>query len=500
MVPRVTFRLAMLCGALMAIGKAMGQQELGNSPEPTIRDLQLQLEVQAEEIRQLQNQIVSQSVPTVPSWVADEVSCTPEMKEQVTLVAELPWDAPCDPGNSASKAQKLNFFTDYDRGFVIRPFDAEEHPFEVQLNGWIQFRHHGFARNVETWTDNSGVTRPVLNRNAFDVERARLTMAGYAVDPRLTYFLQLDGDTDGADTVDFFDYWWGWQFTDRFKVELGKRKVPAGLQWLLGARRTRFIDRPMADDFFRPDRTVGIFGVGEFGQNGHYELMLGNGFRTANLPNSLTDDQLTIAATTYLEPAGPFGLQIVDFEGTSKPLWRVGHSFVFSPQAGDRLGLSLAESDFLRLSDGTRLTEIGALAPGVTVSGYDLFLYGMELACKYRGWSMTSEVFLRWVNDLRADGPLPVQELRENGFYVEGGKFLIASKLDWNVRYSQVGGEFGTASEYAAGLNWYPLAKPSLKISFDVTQLDGSPLQNPTSDILVGDSGTLFRSQFQAEF
>ena len=68
-----------------------------------------------------------------------------------------------------------------------------------------------------TWTDNAGITRPILNRNAFDIERARLTIRGYAVDPRLTYFLQMDGDTDGFHTVDFFDYWWAWQLTIAFR-------------------------------------------------------------------------------------------------------------------------------------------------------------------------------------------------------------------------------------------------------------------------------------------
>ena len=39
-----------------------------------------------------------------------------------------------------------------------------------------------------------------------------------------------------------------------------------------------------------------------------------------------------------------------------------------------------------------------------------------------------------------------------------------------------------------------------MKVSFDVTVLDGSPLNNNSSDILVGDDGVLFRTQFQAEF
>jgi hypothetical protein len=59
---------------------------------------------------------------------------------------------------------------------------------------------------------------------------------------------------------------------------------------------------------------------------------------------------------------------------------------------------------------------------------------------------------------------------------------------------------FGSASEYAAGFNWYPLDTSKMKVSFDATSLDGSPLQNTTSDILVGDDGMLFRTQVQAEF
>ena len=33
-----------------------------------------------------------------------------------------------------------------------------------------------------------------------------------------------------------------------------------------------------------------------------------------------------------------------------------------------------------------------------------------------------------------------------------------------------------------------------------MTVLDGSPIQNRATDILVGDDGTLFRTQLQAEF
>ena len=77
---------------------------------------------------------------------------------------------------------------------------------------------------------------------------------------------------------------------------------------------------------------------------------------------------------------------------------------------------------------------------------------------------------------------------------------MIPKKLDVNARYSEVQGLFGNSSEYAAGVNWYPLDNSKVKVSFDVTVTDGSPLQNTATDILVGDDGTLFRTQFQAEY
>ena len=396
--------------------------------------------------------------------------------------------------------EETGFRTVYQGGFLIEPYNKRKTPFELKINSWIQFRHHAFTRTVDSWTDNAGVTRPVLNRNAFDIERARLTFRGFAIDPRLTYFLQLDGDTDGSHTVDFFDYWWAWKVSDDFSIQLGKRKVPASRQWLLGARRTRLSDRPMSDDFFRPDRTVGIFGLGKFGDNGHYELMVGNGYRTANLPPAVVDDRFTFAATSYIEPTGKFGSQLVDFDSTCTPLWQLGHSFVYSPQTSNQLEVPLDESDFLRLADGTRLNETGALAPGVTVSEFDLWFYGVDLAWKHRGWSADSEVFFRWIENLRGDGPLPINSVFQHGLYVEGGKFLIDRTFDLNLRYSYVKDDFGNGSEFAGGFNWYPLSKPTLKFTFDVTRLNKSPLQNRSADISVGDSGVLFRSQFQAEF
>ena len=468
--------------------------------DATIEAFTRRLDEQASEIASLRARLDAKNSLGIPV-LSDSNGCESTSQVQlIPLVSESQFiESSCDNASETPTHRVLNYYADYDGGFVIRPFDRGRHPFELKTNAWIQFRYHGFDRDVTSWTDNAGVTRPVPNRNDFDIERARLVFSGHALDTRLTYFLQLDGDTDGFHTVDFFDYWWAWKFNDCLQLQVGKRKVPAGRQWLLGARRTRLIDRPVANDFFRPDRTTGVFAKGKIGDTGRYEAMVGAGYQTANVPNRLTDNRLAYAWTNYFDPLGNFGKALTDFE-CSKPLVRFGHSFVYSNQSGSAFGIPLNEADFLRLTDGTRLTQVGALAPGVKVDRFKLYLYGVDFAYKGYGWSFDAEAFFRWIEDIAGDGPLTTSDLFQRGFYAEGGFFILPKKLDFNLRYSQISGVFGNSSEYAMGFNWFPLETRRVKVSLDVTALDGSPLQNTAIDILVGDDGTLLRTQFQAEF
>jgi hypothetical protein len=473
------------------------------------------LETQEAEIRALREHldqglsVATFEGPGKPDFAASEVSREGGLQMLPSLAADdkvakpSPADdkgaKPSPAAKSAAAEKKPDYTAEYKNGFLIRSTDLSERPFELKVNGWIQFRHVGFDRDVDSWTDHAGITRPVRSQNYFEIERGRIIFSGYALSPELKYFLHLDGDTDGGESVDFFDYWWSYKFADWLDLQMGKRKAPGSRQWLLTARRTRLADRPMADDFFRPDRTTGLFAIGELGENIHYELMVGDGYRTANIPPEGIDKHFAYAATAYWDPLGDYGEQIVDFERSDQLVARLGHSFTYSAQESPH-DQPLGEADFVRLTDGTRLLQPSALAPGVTVSAFDTSLYSIDVAAKWRGWSVDAEYFFRWIGDISGDGALPLDHLFDHGFFVEGGYFLCPKHLDMNVRYSQVDGLFGNSSEIAVGFDWYPLDTYKLKVTLDVTSIDSSPVQSTSADILAGDDGTLFRTQLQAEF
>lgn len=471
-----------------------------DSPDEHFEKLSNALDEQAKQIEELKAQLADMKKDSQLKTRTESKGCgIDSVFKQVPVIAEKEQDTDC--GSEAdTKPLQLRFLAEYNKGFQISPVDPKADPFQIKVNGWTQFRHVGFSRDVDSWTDNAGVTRQVRSRNNFDIERARLVFSGYAVDPRSTFFIQLDGDTDGREAVDFFDFWWAWKFSDALRVQIGKRKVSASRRWLLGARDSRFADRPLATDFFRPDRTTGIWATGKLGDDLHYELTLGNGYRTANRNAAEIDDQLIYSATSWWDANGPFGKTLTDHAVSEDFLVRVGHSFNYAPNTSDTFGTPLRETGFLRLSDGTVLTNPNALGAGSQVSEFDSLFYAVDVGTKYQGWSFSSEFYFRWLRNIQGTGPISTDSLYQYGYFLEGGQAIIPNILDWNVRYSRVSGDFGSANEYSAGINWYPLDSTKWKITFDVSKFDGSPLNNTASEILAGDDGTLFRTQFQAEF
>ena len=269
----------------------------------------------------------------------------------------------------------------------------------------------------------------------------------------MNFFLNLDFDTDDSHRVIAHDFWFDYKFSKAFDLYVGKAFVPGSRDWLSGSTRTRLVDRSLATTFFRPDRTVGVWAIGEPVDDVHYRAMVGNGFNTTDLRFSQVDTHFVYSASVWWEPLGDFGKGYADLQMHESPVMRIGNSATFASQGAGAGGNPRSEQNFLRISDGTRVILPGALAPGVTVNEFDIYLYTIDCAAKYRGFSANFEWFLRWLNSFAANGPLPVTALFDAGFVSEFGFFLIPKKLDVNARISQVNGLYGDAWEYAAGWN-----------------------------------------------
>lgn len=395
-----------------------------------------------------------------------------------------------------------SFKVGYEKGFVLEGGQPEENTaFLMRINARIQFRYTLFDRTKDEWIDGTGQARPIQNRSEFEVERARLTFSGYAISPKLQYFINLDGDTDDNHRIVLHDMWFNYEFNRYFDLHIGKAMIPGSRDWLNGSTRTRFVDRSLTTTFFRPDRSVGMFTTGEPLDNWYYEVMIANGIATSDLEFGDVDKNFAYSMTTFWDPWGNYGKGYVDLEWHEELAALVGTSFTYAQVQGtDVAGLPFEEFFALRLTNGSLVVQEGLFAPDVTVSNLDFYLWAIDGAVKWKGFSANTELFYRWLNDLKGNGPVPVNTIYNYGLYYEMGYMFIPERFDFNVRTSQILGDFGYAAEYAGGFNYYVLGTQNIKLSTDLTRVVNSPTSNSGPNYRPGDNGWMWRVQMQVAF
>ncbi|MGE3819222.1 MAG: porin [Isosphaeraceae bacterium] len=413
------------------------------------------------------------------------------------------WTAPNpSPKKDEDGKDRSHFRADYDDGFVIAPDDEDRYPFLLRINGRMQFRQTTFARDRKFWRDSAGTNLEIRNRSDFEIERGRLVFSGFFLDPKLEYYLNIDFDTDDNHDFVAHDFWVNYQFSEAFDLHFGKAFVPGSRAWLGGSTRTQFADRALGNTFFRPDRSVGVWAQGEPVENVFYRTMMANGFNTTDLTFDDIDLHYAWASSVWWDVFGNYGSGYPDLDWHEDPAWLGGASFTTARNSGPGpINQSALERNFVRLSDGTQLTLPDAIAPGLTVNQFDIYLLALDLAAKYRGFSFNGEYYLRWIQDIGGFGaPVPFTTMFDHGFYVEGGYFLIPRKFEVIARTSQIWGPYGTGAEYAGGFNWYVNGTHDWKFTFDATRVIGSPAENSGPNYNAGDTGVMFRSQLQTAF
>jgi hypothetical protein len=409
-------------------------------------------------------------------------------------------------GENPSSDSGTRLYLGYDRGFVIAADraagdDAASVDFLMRVNSWLHFRH--------TLFDSDG---PNEDQNTFSFERLRLVFSGHAFSPDLGYFFQLDGNSDSSTDATFLDYYVTYDLghnvfgceEDKLGVKVGKWKVPFSRSREEAGRRLQFTDRATANVFFDLNRSIG---AGVYGQLDHFSMPLRfetavfNGFRTdndsTNRANGELDSNFAWSLRSYTDLFSDFGEDgEPDLSWHVLPALRVGGGLAYTRV--DEEG----SSEFRRLrvvDSGARLASI--LPPGV--SAYDIWYFTVETHLKYRGFSVIADYYWRYITQF-SGGSVP--SLYDDGFVLQTGYFICPKRLELLFRWSRIVGDSGTlgleyqsSDEVATGFVWY-IKGHNAKLTFDVSHFNGTPFSEARLDILPGDVGWLYRTQFQLAF
>jgi len=353
-------------------------------------------------------------------------------------------------------------------------------PFQLKFTNTTQVRYLNTLSSVDTFTDHLGVVREVHKRNDITVNRSMFVFNGYIFDKRARYNLTVWTSAGAASIVVAGNI--GWQFNKALTITGGYTGVPGSRSLVNTFPFFTSTDRTMADNFFRPSFTQGIWANGEPIKNVNYLVFVGNGLNTLNISANKIDTNLLVSGSVWWEPLGAYGPpsrarnMYDDYFAEDKLRIRLGTSFTRSRE--DRfsnLDQSSPENTSIHNSDGVLTFATGAFAPGVTVQEALYKMWAIDGGAKYRGFAVNGQYYFRWLSDFEADGPLPLASTFDHGFELVAGKFVVPRKLMVYVRGSAVFGQFRDSHEYAGGVKWHFLPTERLWMSAEVMRVQRVP-------------------------
>jgi hypothetical protein len=292
----------------------------------------------------------------------------------------------------------------------------------------------------------------------------------------------------------------GFVFNKGFALRAGFFSLPSvrsltgTYPWFHGA------DRSMSTNYFRPGFTQGIWANGEPLPGFFYIAMIGNALNTLGIKSASLDENRFAGSASVWYDHNKFDKYWNDYEHHERIALRLGTAFTFARE--DRLS-DLAEAgpenNATFISDGQFLFQTGSLAPNVTISLADFYLWAIDGGLKYRGFALNAEFYARWLRDFRADGPLPISSMFDWGYDASVGYFVVPS-LEVFGRSGLIHGPFATAIEEALGINWYPFNTRQVSINVEPAYVRHCPYFSGYYEYAVGQTGLIIPAQFLLRF
>jgi hypothetical protein len=388
------------------------------------------------------------------------------------------------------------------KGFLVGRTDVGE----LSISAYALTRYIDQLPAHQTFNDHLGRPHNIDTRDDIYSHRIMVFFKGWLGKPKLVYTIIL-WTVNTTDQKAIFGVL-GYQFSKKFSLYGGLNGLP-GTRSLQGSHPYWLSnDRVMADEFFRPFFTNGIWASGEVTPGLWYTGMIGNNLSALGI----TAVQLTRAfaaggsvwwmpTTKEFGPQGSYG----DFEYHEKLATRFGSSFVRSRE--DRFAdqeVGSPDNTTIRLADSLSIFDPGALAPGVNVLETAYKLLAVDAGIKYHGIFLQTEGYYRLLDNFNADGPLPISSLRDRGFYVQAAFFPLPKRLEVYGATSQIFPQqslgFRRSWEYLAGMNYYLFHSRNYRINAQVIEVNRSPVSSTFGFYVGGERGPILSTAFSIFF
>jgi len=264
-------------------------------------------------------------------------------------------------------------------------------------------------------------------------------------------------------------------------------------------------NRLIADEFFRPSYTTGIWARGNVVNGLTYAIMLGNNLSQLGVDAGQLDNGLNTVSTAvvWMPTTGEFGPRgdFGDFEHHDTLATRLGAHYTYSqenyqgqPDNDD------FENVQIRISNGGIIFAPNLFGQDIWVQDAVYQMSSLDFGLKYHGFALEGEHYWRWIDNFRGPNTAGLESLLDKGFQLQASAMVIPAVLQGYVSGSKVYGEYGDPSDFRIGANWYPWHNHVVRWNAEYLHLNRSPVGGLSLPYVVGGDGPVFYTSFEVNF
>ncbi len=360
-----------------------------------------------------------------------------------------------------------------------------------------------------TYTDAFGNTVPVQQRQDVQFQKVILYFRGWILSPRFRYLT----------------YVWSTNTSQGLSAQVvvagnlmyninSHLTVGGGIFGLPGVRSTEgqfpawlpVDNRLIADEYFRPSYTTGIWALGEVVDRLSYTVMLGNNLSQLGVDAGQLDNGLnTVSASlVWLPTTGEFGgprSPFGDFQDHEKLATRFAAHYTYSLENYQgQPNTDNFENVQIRLSNGGIIFAPDIFGPGIRVQDARYQMTSVDAGLKYHGFSLDAAYYGRWIDDFQGPGTTGLPSLRDDGFQVLASAMAIQKTLQVYVAGSKIYGQYGDPSDVRIGASWFPWKNQIVRWNAEVLKLNHSPVGALSLPYPVGGNGNVFYTSVEVNF
>jgi len=353
------------------------------------------------------------------------------------------------------------------------------------------FRYLNQLPAEQTYTDHLGRQRTVDARNDLNWHRTMVWVTGWFSDPKFRYNITSWSLASTEQTLLFGNLRYLMSEKMSFGVGISPNLTNRSLQgsWPFWAGS----DRQMTEEALRGGFASGFWVTGKL-RRFYYTTAIDRSI--SQLGNTTGDDNRDMAysgsiwilpTTGEFGPRGGFG----DLEHHQKLATQFGASTCISREGRYAPIGSPPKASQIKLSDAVNPFEVGALANNVTVNKLTYQNLSFDAGAKYKGFSFQGEYTYRILSQFSADGPVPMNSIRDQGFFAEAMQMVVPRKLGIYGVTSYIFDDFKRHPwEVAGGASFYPYGSRQWRINLHLIHIEKSPASSNFGYYTAGQTGT----------